>query len=43
MERAKSRNAKKTEPVNTKSARAPLQKAGAQAQSREARVPLLRQ
>ena len=29
MEGAKSRNAKKTESVNTKSVRAPLQKAGA--------------
>ena len=28
MEGAKSRNAKKTEPINTKSVRAPLQKAG---------------
>ena len=29
MERAKLANAKKTEPVNTKSARAPLKKTGA--------------
>ena len=41
MERAKLANGKKTEPVNTKSARTPMKEDREYAESRETRVPLL--